>query len=60
MIQGKPVALLSTKSGSQEISRWSILNLQLESGYIGVLVVEGNNQGNQDLRIFGQTLKTIS
>jgi len=60
MIQGKPVALLSTKSGLQGISRWSILNLQLKSGYIGVLVVEGNNQENQDLCLFGQTLKAIS
>ena len=37
-IQEKPV-VLSTKSGLQESSHWSILNLRLEPGYIGALAV---------------------
>lgn len=41
LIPGEPAALLSTRPDSDEAFRWNLRELDLTSGYVGALAVEG-------------------
>ena len=40
---GQPAQLLSVKSGPQELSRWSLKELQPGQGYVAAVAVEGSD-----------------
>ena len=40
---GEPAALLRSSAGPEEVSRWSIYDLDPRAGYVAALAVEGHD-----------------